>query len=237
MTEPASDRERSSAPAGLSESVRAYLAASYPANHAYTVKGGRLRPGRKLRRRWRKIAALYPAPLASLADLSSSKGYFVLEAAGREECERALGIDVHTDDLDAAESVRAHLALSRARFLPLRLAELAERIDELGGRFQTVLLINTYPYLYFGSRRSEQSYPDHDELFELLRSVCAGRLIFSNRVSLERCPRHIQERARARGLEAGYTEEAIRRAARSRFELTEHGRLLRGIPLWTLTPR
>ncbi|MAF67664.1 MAG: hypothetical protein CMJ84_18670 [Planctomycetes bacterium] len=237
MTDPAFDppaRERADP---LSPELRAYLAEGYPANHAYRVRGSRLRASFKLWRRRRRIAALYPRPLTSLLDLSCSKGYFVLDAAAKPTCERALGIDVHPPDLEAARAVGAHLTLERARFEQLRLDTLSERLEEFGGPFQTVLLINTYPYLYFGSRRSEQSYPDHERLFELLHAVCQERLIFSNRVSLARCPRHIQERARALGLRETYEEAAIRRAALARFELREHGSLLRGIPLWTLSPR
>lgn len=235
MIEPAPGAGELAAP--LTPQTHAYLAGAYPANHAYRVKSGRLRPSFKLWRRRRKIEALYPKPLTSLLDLSCSKGFFVLDAARRPACERALGIDVHTPDLDAAEAVRAHLELERAQFESLRLDALCERLHEFGGPFQTVLLINTYPYLYFGSRRSEQSYPDHARLFEMLRAVCGGRLIFSNRVSLARCPRHIQDLACARGLEASYDESAIRRAAQKHFRLAEHGQLLRGIPLWSLVPR
>ena len=213
-----------------------YVASSYPHNHDYRVRGGRLLPKWKLWRRWRRIRRLYPEPLESLLDLSCCKGFFVLEAAQRPSCERALGIDVHEPDLAVCEALRSGLRLERARFARLRLHELAERIEEHGGPFQTVLLINTYPYLYFGSDREPAAYPDHERLFELLRRVTGERLIFSNRVALERCPRHVQRRARELGLAEGYSEERLLAAAERHFEVERRGKLGR-IPCLLLRPR
>lgn len=219
----------------LEESL-AYVASSYPHNHDYRVVDGRLRPRFKLWRRWRRIRKLYPDRLTSLLDLSSSKGFFVLEAARVEGCERALGIDVHAPDLEAARAVAAHVGRPRARFEELRLHELAERIDEFGGPFQTVLLVNTYPYLYYGSRRDARAYLDHERLFELMARVTAERLVFSNRVDFERLPGHVRELARAQRAEAGYDEASIRAAAERHFTIEARGRLGR-IPLWSLRRR
>lgn len=220
----------------LDPAVHGYVSRSYPHNHDYRVIGGRLRPRWKLWWRARRIRRLYPDGPTSLLDLSSSKGYFVLCAAA-DGCERVLGIDVHERDLAASRAVRDHLGLERARFEQLRLDELVRRIDDFGGPFQTVLLINTYPYLYFGSERSEQSYPDHDVLFDMLRTVCTERVVFSNRTELARCPRHIRACAAERGLGADFSETRILAAARARFEVTAHGHLVRGVPLWLLHTR
>jgi hypothetical protein len=214
----------------------AHVASSYPHNHDYRVVRGELRPKFKLWMRWRKIRKLYPERLVSMMDLSSSKGFFVLEAARVEGCERALGIDVHEPDLVAARAVAEHVGRSKARFVRSRLHEVAERIEDFGGPFQTVLLLNTYPYLYYGSRRDARAYLDHERVFEWLAQVTAERVIFSNRVAFERLPRHMQELARAQGGEAGYDEGAIVRAAERWFEVERRGRLGR-IPLWVLWKR
>jgi SAM-dependent methyltransferase len=224
----------------LAPHIREFLADSYPHNHDYRIERGRrrgeLRPRRKLKRRFAKLARLYPVPLESLLDVGCAKGFFVLEAAARDACTRALGIDVHAPFVEASRAAAQHLRRDRARFEPLRLHELAVTLDAHGGPFQTVLVVNVYHYLFFGSALDERGYGDHEALFGWLRSITAGCLLFSNRMSLAACPRNVQARARALGLDGAYSEEAIRAAAEARFTLEERGRLGR-IPLWRLTPR
>ena len=220
----------------LDPRVAAHVESSYPHNLDYRVRGQKLRPRWKLRRRLWRLLPLYSDPLESLLDLSSSKGYFVLEAAARPGCARALGIDVHEPDLEASRAVAAHLGLDRARFERLTLRELAESIDDFGGPFDTVLLVNTYPYLFFGSDRAEAVAADHAELFGLLARVTGGRLVFSNRVDFAALPRHIRARAAEAGLESAYDEARIRAAAEAHFHV-EPRRALGKIPLWLLTRR
>lgn len=220
----------------LDPEVAAYVASSYPHNLDYRVTKRGLRPRWKLRRRLKRLQALYAEPLDDLLDLSSSKGYFVLEAATRPSCRRALGIDVHEPDLEASRAVAAHLGLERAHFERLLLPELAQRIDGLGGPFHTVLLVNTYPYLYFGSDRAEAAASDHEALFELLARVTAGRMIFSNRVDFAALPRHIQRRARELELDGAYDEARIRAAAERHYQVEVLPALGR-IPVWLLQRR
>ena len=223
-------------PEPLDARVAAYVSNSYPHNLDFRVVRGALKPCWKLRRRFGRLRKLYAEPHDELLDLSSSKGFFVLEAAQQAQCQRTLGIDVHAPDLHASQAVARHLGLDKATFEPLLASQLAERIDEFGGPFRTVLLLNTYQYLYFGSERSEDHTPDHSELFRRLARVTAERLIFSNRVEFERLPRHIQRRAREAGLERGYDEGAIRAAADEFFTI-EPERPLGRIPLWVLRRR
>ncbi len=217
-------------------SVRAYLASAYPTNHRYRVVGRRLWPTWKLRTRYRRIRVLYPRPLVSLVDLSSSLGYFVLQAALRESCPRVLGIDLHEPDLRVSEVVRDQLGLASVRLERLRLHELSARIEAFGGPFQTALVLNVYHYLYFGSTRSPEHYESHAEIFESLRSVCSGTLVFSNCVELGQLPENVRRRAREQGRDAGYDERSVRTAAERWFTIEEHGKLGRR-PLWRLTAR
>jgi len=209
----------------LSDEVRAHVGDSYPHNHDYRVRRGRLRPGFQLWVRWRRIRALWPARMPSFLDVGASKGFFVLEAAARPECERALGIDVHAPDVEASRSVAAHLGRDAARFELVPLHELAERIDEFGGPFDTVHLINVYPYLLYGGRRSDLAYGSHERLAELLARVTASRLVFSNVVRGDKLPRHMRERVRALADPAPYDERAITDALAAHFHVESHGRL------------
>ncbi|MDF1798572.1 MAG: methyltransferase domain-containing protein [Planctomycetota bacterium] len=230
-------------PSRLTPELAQHLANSYPHNHDYRISGSKLRPSFQLWRRWRKLRKHYRyssgpnrrPSMDSLLDLSSCKGFFVLDAAQRLCAKRVLGIDVHELDLEASRAAAAQLGLGRAHFEKLHLDELVERGQQ---PFETALLVNSYPYLYFGSRRDPHHYGDHGRIFELIAQLIApgGRLIFSNRAELERCPAHIQELARERGLAGNYDERRLRDAATQHFRIETHGSLGR-IPLWVLERR
>lgn len=221
----------------LDPAVRAYVESSYPHNADYRVRQRGLAPRWKLRRRWRRIRAAWPDPLESFLDVGCATGFFVLEAAARPGCARALGIDVHARDVAASEAVRDHLGRTRARFALQTLAELAAGIDAHGGPFQTVQLVNVYPYLVYGSERSDACWPDHAQVAELLARVTADRLVFSNRLEESDLPGHVRARKERLGAAAPtYTEATIRAALARHFELEERGRLAR-LPLWVLHRR
>ena len=180
----------------LPDDLQSFVSDSYPHNHTYTSHDDRLVPDRKLAVRVAGLARYYPAPLTSLLDLSCSKGFFVFHAAAIATCERALGIDLNEECLNACRQLRTRFnQADRVRFKRLTLPELAGSIGEFGGPFQTVLLINTYQYLFFGSPVAPAIGQDHREIFRLLRTVCSGRLVFHNRVSLEDLQSNPRERA------------------------------------------
>ena len=208
----------------LDDATRAHLADSYPHNHDYRVDEGGMRPQWKLSRRWRRLEKCWPDNFNSFLDIGCSKGFFVLQAAQRGAA--ALGIDIHEGDLAACEAVRDHLGLEGARFEHKTLEELAAE----GGSFELVHLVNTYHYLYFGSDRGPAFAPDHDLIFERLAAVTSDTLVFSNCETFDRCPSWIRERASDERA-AGYTPEALRRAASAWFNIEEH-RDLGKRPLW-----
>jgi len=225
-----------SSPPPLDPAVRAHLADSYPRNHNYRILRGRLVPSWRLFRRYRRIRALYPAPLTSLVDLSSNKGYFCLHAAQRLGCSRVLGIDVSQHDVLASQAAREHLGQTDVRLEQNTPNEFAAAIESYGGPFQTALLINVYHYLFFGSRMDPRHFDSHAEIFRALRTVCDGTLIFSNCTSLKQLPKHLQAIAQTQGRAGEYTQEQILVAAAPFFDVEPHGQLGRR-PLWRLTAR
>ena len=220
----------------ISAEIRSYLENSYPNNHDYRVVNGKLVPRFKLCIRLRKLKPLYPRPLTSLLDLSCCKGYFVCQAALEPQCERVLGIDIHQPDLDASRAVRAHLGLDRVQIEKLELHELAERIDDFGGPFQTVLLINMYQYLFFGSSRSPHCYLSHDEILRHLQKVCSGRVIFNNRLEFDRLQDHCRQVAGQHGLQQEYSTARFLESAAKYFQVTPFGKVGR-YPIWALDAR
>jgi hypothetical protein len=218
----------------LTPEARQYLRKEYPHNHTYAVRFGRLWPSPSLARRARRIEALYPASVESLVDLSVCKGYFALRAGRSAAQPRVLGIDVNPVAVDLTRALSTHLHLPNVRAEAMRLHELAERIDEFGGPFQTALVINMYQYLFFGGITEPAYYGSHDEIFGMLRQVCSGTLVFSNCVAFERLSGWVGRLAQAQGRAESYTEETIRRAAERHFSIQEHG-MLGSRPLWKLT--
>jgi hypothetical protein len=199
--------------------------------------GDRLVAKWKLARRYRRITRLYPQPLTSLLDVGCSKGFFVLAADQQPCCDRALGIDVQRQEIEACEGAKAFLGADRATFLHLRLHELADSIESFGGPFQTVLVINCYQYLYFGSKRCPDRYLDHQEIFRLLRRLCSGRLIFNNRTELAR----VQQMPRRIAQETGHDERLyntrqILAVAAEFFQVAARGHI-GSIPVWTMDAR
>lgn len=214
--------------------LRSFFADSYPHNHTYTAAGGRLVPARKLVERLAQLTPHYPKPLESLLDLSCSKGFFVFHAAAQPTCERALGIDLNKDCVDACRLLNTCFdRQSRVDFASVTLPELAERIDEFGGPFQTGLLINTYQYLVLGSAVGPPVSHDHREIFRLLRKVCSGRLIFHNRLSLADLQSDPQDRARRANQPVEYEPAAIHAGAAEYFSVNEIDSRSRR-PVWVL---
>ena len=214
--------------------MQTFVSDSYPRNHTYTPQQDRLVPHRKLAVRVAGLSRYYPVPVTSLLDLSCSKGFFVFHAAARETCERAVGIDLSDECLATCEHLNSRFdRRERVKFARLTLPELAERIDEFGGPFQTVLLINTYQYLFFGSTVAPAVGPNHREIFRLLRTVCAGRLVFHNRLSLADLQSDPQERAASAGTGALYHPQVIHEAAAEFFRVTTLRPWL-GRPVWLL---
>lgn len=218
----------------LAPQIKTFVSDSYPRNHTYTARADRLVPNQKLAVRVAGLSRYYPAPLTSLLDLSCSKGFFVFHAAAQPGCERALGVDLSDECLDVCDQLAARFDRQpTVRFARLTLPELADRIADFGGPFQTVLLLNTYQYLFFGSTVAPAVGHDHREIFGLLRRVCAGRLVFHNRLALEDLQSDPQDRALRAGTADRYHPRAIREAAEEFFRVTPLRRWL-GRPVWLL---
>jgi hypothetical protein len=106
----------------------------------------------------------------------------------------------------------------------LTLGELAARIDEFGGPFQTMLIINCYQYLYFGSDISTESHASHEEIFDNLRRVCNGRIIFNNRVNLVDC-QNTRQVMESPDKAVHYSSIELFAVAAKHFTVTQQGKI------------
>lgn len=209
-----------------------YAKDAYPSNHTYEISDGKLFPLKQLKQRYKKIESLLPNPLTSLLDTAASKGYFVFNAASKPTCKRSLGIDVNEPDIQFCRRVKEYLGSHTAQFEVMRLHELAEQVETHGGPFQTVILLNMYQYLFFGSEYYPQRYLDHDAIFAHLRKVCSSRIIFNNRINMA----DVQiNKTMMEGIDYAkhYTQDKVRAAAEKYFTVTEHGMIGR-YPLWVM---
>lgn len=218
----------------LPQEVLASVCNSYPPNHNFSAVANQLIPSRKLATRVAHFRQFYPQRLRSLLDLSCSKGFFVFDAASQASCDRALGIDLCDQTLKTCHQLRQRFKHSeRVGLEKLTIAQLADRIDEFGGPFETVLLVNTYQYIFFGSPIAPPLSRDHCEIFRQIRRVCSGRVIFHNRISFDRVQPKIRESAQGEDWERFYTPKAIRAAASEFFRVTETP-VWGGHPVWLL---
>jgi len=219
----------------LSPEVRGFVADSYPRNHTFTASGEQLLPRPKLASRVARLSCHYPSGMRSFIDLSCSKGFFVFHAAAAfRGCERAMGIDLDEQCLDVCRKLQNQFdGRERTQFAKLTLPELAERIDEFGGSFQTAMLVNTYQYLVFGSSVAPRVSHDHREIFRMLRRICSGRLIFHNRLRLADLQDSVQEGLTPECLQAVYEPGAIASAASEYFRVSRLDRWSKR-PVWLL---
>jgi SAM-dependent methyltransferase len=226
---------KAKAPMNLTPDIINYASQSYPSNHTFHIGDGTLYPMRKLRKRFNTFSKFYPTPLKSLLDIGCSKGFFVFRAAQTETCERALGIDITTKEIRFCNQVNTYLNATKARFELMELDQLANRIHAFGGPFQTVLVINLYQYLFFGSDHYSGCYLNHDKIFRYLNDVCADRVIFNNRVNLADCQNQSWV-LKAKEHSVNYSEKHIFDAASLYFHIKKQGTYGR-YPLWVLRKR
>ena len=214
-------------------SVLEYLESSYPPNHNYVLENRKLIPLKKLKRRYGDIVALYPSHATSFLDITCSKGFFVFDALLSLGFTRAMGIDVVQTELDACEAVKRYLGGEAAIFKRMRLHELASRVEEFGGPFDVVPVINCYQYLYFGSKHFSGAYMSHDKIFSDLRKVCDGRVVFSNRLEVGRLQDYPLSIAKSADMQEVYDEQTVFEAAQKYFNVSKIGKLGR-YPLWAM---
>lgn len=218
----------------LTAEVREFVADSYPRNHTFTASGEQLIPRPKLANRFARLSRNYPTGFRSFIDLSCSKGFFVFHAAAHRGCERAMGIDLDEQCLDVCRKLQNQFdGRERVQFAKLTLPELADRIDEFGGPFETAMLVNTYQYLVFGSSIAPRVSYDHREIFRMLRRICSGRLIFHNRLRLADLQDSVQEGLTPECRQAVYEPDAIANAASESFRVSRLDRWSKR-PVWLL---
>ncbi|HWB53051.1 MAG TPA: class I SAM-dependent methyltransferase [Tepidisphaeraceae bacterium] len=197
----------------------------YPRNHDYLLVDGKILPSPRLQYRWRRIAELYPQPLTSLLDVGCSKGYFVLEAASRPTCKRAVGTDVDEPFVETSRRVAAQLGMKNTSFFVTALDAFAADPSMHGEPFQTILVLNVYHYLYAGSDMNKTSLRGHRPIMESLAKLCAigGGVILSSPLDLRECPTQVQTHSAELGIAENYTREGFMKAASEFFDVEDHG--------------
>src|SRR4051812_31538164 len=193
----------------------------YPRNHDYLIADNAIVPSPRLFSRWTRVASLYPEPLTSLLDVGCSKGCFVLEAASRPTCNRAVGTDVDPTFVDTSRQVASRLNFTNASFHVTGLDAFAADPSLHGDPFQAILVLNVYHYLYAGSDLNPAALRGHRPILESLARLCAGRVIFSSPLELAECPDQVQSRAAALGIADTYTRNDFVRTASEFFDIED----------------
>ena len=194
--------------------------------HVYEIAGQDSLTTFGLHQRHDIVASFYPSPLRSLLDIGCCRGWFVVKASERPECEKATGIDVLPGFIDAANEAKAALNLSKVDFHYAFLDDLLGNAAKFRTPYQVVLLLNTYHYMYWGSDYSPRHWADHEFLLRGLASVCTDRMIFMSPLEVDECPADIADRAKAHpDWGAAYTEANFMKIASKWFDVTARGHM------------
>jgi hypothetical protein len=159
--------------------------------HTYTLAAGKALTTSQMDLRWGIVSRLYPEKLTSLLDIGCCRGWFVIRAAMLPECERALGIDVVQGFIDSANEAKRLLNLDKAQFDYAFLDDLAGNPQKYQTPYQTIVLLNTYHYMYWGSYYSPKHWADHEFLVRTLWEMCTDRVIFMSPLEVRECPSDI----------------------------------------------
>ena len=208
----------------------------YPRNHLYHIVHGRIVPGFRLYERLRLVTRVYPEPLHSFLDIGCCRGFFVLDAALRRHCPRAVGIDVHEPFVAIARDAARYLRVPEAAFHHASLEDVSTTPQEFGGPFQVVMLLGTYHYLYWGSSLCATAYHSHEEILRRLAAICTHQLIISARFTMERLPQGIKQTLPEGQSNETYAMEAFLQSAEKFFH-TRHVGYLGVYPLLVMTKR
>jgi len=212
------------------------LTSGHPGNHVYRIVNKRVVPGFKLYERLRLVTGVYPEPLQSFLDIGCCRGFYVLDAALRFHCPRAVGIDVYEPYVSAAQRAGKYLETPNASFHLASLEDVSNDPERFGGPFRVVLLIGTYHYLFWGSDACSTAYRSHDEILRRLSRVCADMLIFSGRTTMKTLPRHVKSKLDGTESDIPYTTGAFLQSAEKLFHV-RHAGYLGTYPLLVMTKK
>lgn len=201
------------------------LLSGYPRNHNYKIHNKKLLASFRLYERLRLVTQLYPEHLESFLDIGCCRGFYVLEASQRMNCKTAVGIDVYEPFVSTANKVRQYLDVQNASFYLTSLDKVAYKPEAYGGPFQTVLLIGTYHYLFWGSSLCPTAYYNHWEILSQLFQICTDSLIFSGRLEVDRLPDSVKEKAKMSGNQVDYTTADFLKNAEKLFQVCKAGYL------------
>lgn len=212
------------------------LLKGYPSNHIYRIHGKKLVPGRQLYERLWKVTPLFSPNLESFLDIGCCKGYYTSLVAQKTTCKVSTGIDVHPPFIETSQKISDYLGLSNTQYHLATIDQVAAAPANFGGPFQTILLIGTYHYLFWGSTASDHCFKSHTEILSRLAGLCTDRVIISGRLELNRLPRNIRQTAMASKEASQYNTHSFVQAAEEFFSVEEHG-FLGTYPLLVLKKR
>ncbi|MCK5069587.1 MAG: hypothetical protein KAR01_03565 [Desulfocapsa sp.] len=209
----------SAASVPLDETLISQLS-GYPRNHNYEISDGKLIPSFKLYERLRLVLSAFPEPLESFLDIGCCRGFYVMSAAMKPSCKKAVGIDVHQPFVDLASNVSSHIGLDNTSFHIATLDKLVADPEKYQAPYQTILLIGTYHYLFWGSEVDPHSFGDHDTILKALSKLCTKRVILSGRLEIDRLPEYNRVGAENTERAAQYTTENFVKCAEKYFTVT-----------------
>jgi SAM-dependent methyltransferase len=217
-------KKKKEVPASIEEQKLNETLDCYPRNHNYSIINKTLYPEFKLYERFRLFDKLIPENNESFLDIGCCKGYYVLKSAEKENCRLALGVDLHKPFIETSTNVNKYLKRDNVDFKVAQVSDVETDLKKFGGPFETVLLIGTYHYLFWGSGYCPEAYFSHDKILSMLAKICTGQVIFSGRLEIKDLPRDARKIAHEKS-EIEYTYQSFINCAGKYFDVKKVGHL------------
>ncbi|MCP4180094.1 MAG: class I SAM-dependent methyltransferase [bacterium] len=212
------EKKKKESPANKEEQKLNETLDCYPRNHNYSIINKNLYPEFKLYERFRLFDRLISKNNESFLDIGSCKGFYVLKSAEKENCRLALGIDLHKPFIETSSNVNNYLKYENVDFKVAQVSDVESDLKKFGGPFETVLLIGTYHYLFWGSGYCPEAYFSHDKILSMLSKICTGQVIFSGRLETKDLPRDARKIALEKS-EIEYTYQSFIQCAEKYFDV------------------
>jgi SAM-dependent methyltransferase len=196
----------------------------YPRNHNYTILNKKLYPSFKLYERFRYFDKFVPEDVESFLDIGCSKGFYVLKTAEKKSCKISVGIDLHKPFIDISNKVNDYLKYDNVKYSLSSVSDVETNLEKFDGPFQTVLLIGTYHYLFWGSGYCADAYFSHDKILSMLSKICTGQILFSGRLEIVDLPRDARKIA-LENKDKVYTTKEFLKCAGKYFNIEKVGSL------------
>lgn len=197
----------------------------YPSNHDFYLYKNALVPGYRLFKRYYKIHRCYPQNMDSLLDISTCRGFYVLDASQNYGVSDAVGMDLEKEFIDTANDLKEKLGDVSCQFSTAPLESFHDECLNRQRQFDVTICIGSYHYFFWGSAQNDLGYFDHDRILQMMADLTRKRVIFSGRLDYDRLSHYPRQVAKDHPALENYNTETFLKCASRYFNIQDRGDL------------